>query len=530
LAGDAIKTLYIGGNDKTVSLFVTATGLKPTQEIKITCPFGFTLSHTTLPYNANNVEVIIGLESTKPVSEGEVIVKAGTMYKTYYVIGYGTPLEKKDISGNPVYTGGSDEAFEISEAGGFAPTGNGFTIEFSVKAPNVISTFTPYAITSKGTGFESLIGKETFSMKNGELTWRNYPFVNKESVENGGTGVFYPDDEYHTYRYAVTPDDRIFVYRDGALVDILRACDFGLQPHFVEGEGEMAENLLSNPGFEGEYEVLSDDASIAKSIQGWDVAVADRWNSYQSIAKQEIDKDHDHNNHVLKANTYHWADGWGAAEYGQIVNVVPGETYTFSALAKGGYYESTGEWYGSLRVQEVKSGQAINEQKVEITSDTWEEYSMDYTTSATCKQIRALLYLERTTWGSSVSMEVDDARLTGKKVTYPNKAGFTNKSADIEYFACDLTGAYAPEASMDVIVVGIEKVKKLDQITAHVNSGLVYLKNVPQFSRVSVYNVNGSLVEMVNNYNGDGIKLPQKGLYIAVIRKEAQAHSVKVLY
>ena len=83
---------------------------------------------------------------------------------------------------------------------------------------------------------------------------------------------------------------------------------------------------------------------------------------------------------------------------------------------------------------------------------------------------------------------------------------------------------------MDVIVVGIEKVKKLDQITAHVNSGLVYLKNVPQFSRVSVYNVNGSLVEMVNNYNGDGIKLPQKGLYIAVIRKEAQAHSVKVLY
>src|SRR5690606_10209967 len=113
------------------------------------------------------------------------------------------------------------------------------------------------------------------------------------------------------------------------------------------------------------------------------------------IDKQEIAGVSDFTNHTLRVQRYAWNNGWGAAEYGQIVDVVPGETYTFSALAKGGYSEGLSQYLGSLRIQEVKGTQLLNEKMVEVNSDTWQEYSMDYTTSATAKQVRVVLYLER---------------------------------------------------------------------------------------------------------------------------------------
>ncbi len=74
----------------------------------------------------------------------------------------------------------------------------------------------------------------------------------------------------------------------------------------------------------------------------------------------------------------------------------------------------------------------------EIASDNWETYSMDYTTSATCKQIRVSFTVGRGGWGNDISAVcVDNAKLTGVSRTYSPKFGFVDNTSDIEYFTID---------------------------------------------------------------------------------------------
>ena len=61
----------------------------------------------------------------------------------------------------------------------------------------------------------------------------------------GGRGKFYNNDgKAHIYRIAVMPDNRAFFYRDGIAVDTVRPHDYGLQPEFASGNGDIKENLL----------------------------------------------------------------------------------------------------------------------------------------------------------------------------------------------------------------------------------------------------------------------------------------------
>ena len=372
-------------------------------------------------------------------------------------------------------------------------------------------------------------------MKNTTLGWLDKILADKSAQAQGGSGVFYPDDEFHTYRYAVTPDNRVHIYRDGVLVDQLRTKDLGLQPTFLEGEANAEENLLVNGNFEGEYEYIAADpaSKILGSLEGWNIAANDRYNSEQFVDKQEIAGVSDFTNHTLRVQRYAWNNGWGAAEYSQIVDVVPGETYTFSALAKGGYSSRISSYLGSLRVQEVKGTQLLNEKKIDVNSDTWQEYSMNYTTSATAKQIRVVLYLERgDTWSQSAAMDLDNVKLTGKRAAYLQKVGFTSRAAEIGYFNFDNTGAYAPISTGIDLNTGIEDVRNTNpEIFAYKDANLLFFKNITDGAVISIYNASGVLVIKNNNYNGEGIHLPQKGFYMAVIKKGTEIHTtVKILY
>jgi hypothetical protein len=284
-ASTMVDTISIYGNENPLSLFLTGTGAIKEKNIQIFAPAGFKASKTMIPGNVTNEEVKISLIASVPKSSGNLVIIAGSFVRTIYLIGYATPLQEKDLSIEPVYDGGADAEFVITDADGFMPE-NGYTVEFTAKFPAVISYVYPYAITSEGSGFQAITSKEKIGISNAGQDWVSKNFSNPASLN----GVFYPDDEFHTYRYAVTPDNRLFFYYDGGLVDIVRLQDFGLQKHMIEGEGDFEENLLVNGDFEGEYSFIKSDpgSEILGSIEGWAIGANDRWNSEQYIMKQEI--------------------------------------------------------------------------------------------------------------------------------------------------------------------------------------------------------------------------------------------------
>lgn len=261
--------------------------------------------------------------------------------------------------------------------------------------------------------------------------------------KEGGQGKFYNNDgEAHTYRIAVTPDNRAFIYRDGMPIDSVRIIDYAPQPYFASGIGEAEENLLKNPDFEGEFDT-NPESKLVTAVEGWDVVIGDRWNSEQYIKPEEIDNMQDIDNHIFEIKPYKWAAGWSDGILMQVVDVAPNETYTLSALLKGGIAKKAGTLTGKMIIEEAQN----KEKRVvtEIASDNWEMYSMDYTTSADCKQLRISFTVGRGKWGNDIgAIRVDNAKLTGVSCNYTPKFGFVDNTSDIEYFTIDESGAYAP--------------------------------------------------------------------------------------
>jgi len=209
---------------------------------------------------------------------------------------------------------------------------------------------------------------------------------------------------------------------------------------------------LKNPNFEGEFDV-NPETKLVSRVEGWDVVIGDRWNSEQQILPEEIDNNQDLDNHVFEIRPYKWAAGWSDGILMQVVDVVPNESYTLSALLKGGIAKKEGKLTGKMIIEEVQDP----EKKVitEIASDNWETYSMDYTTSAECNQIRVSFTVGRGGWGNDIgAVRVDNAKLTGTSRTYSPKFGFIDNTADVEYFTIDESGAYAP--AQPEITINIE--------------------------------------------------------------------------
>ena len=385
----------------------------------------------------------------------------------------------------------------------------------------------PYAVTESGLGFKSYVRSTSMGLMNSKNV-----FVSEKGLSNPANGgTFYNTDGlFHTYRYAVTPDRRIFVYRDGLPVDTFRVADLALQPEWSENNGDIKPNIIKNGDFEGEYN-FSESQNITKFIEGWDVYPYDQYNSYQDIDREERSNEVDQNNHVLSIHRYMWNDGWADAEISQIVDVASDDIYTFSALAKGGQY--SGSALGSIRIQDLQNDN--NNVRLNVTSDSYQKYSVDFETKANTKQIRITFQLARAKWGASTSaFKIDDARLIGTSRIPTAQVGFENLGADIEYFAIDASGAYAPTLpglTVKDINDAIQTASDTDGLLrARIINGQLELFGVEDHSRVVVYSTDGKQVAAINDYIGQmGIALPRRGIYIVAVFKDGQRKVIKVM-
>ena len=99
---------------------------------------------------------------------------------------------------------------------------------------------------------------------------------------------------------------------------------------------------------------------------------------------------------------------------------------------------------------------------------------------------------------------------------------------NLKYFTYDLTGAYIPVGS----TVGVEDIRDdmaLENVAWRTGAGNLYLRNVPEGSRVEVYNYGGMQVFRTENYaDGSAIALG-KGYYIVRVVSVGKVMTLKVL-
>ncbi|MBF0648210.1 sugar-binding protein [Dysgonomonas sp. GY75] len=442
-----VPQLVINGTNNTAIFTIDTNDLPNGLPVQITAPNGFSVTPETISATTKRTSVKVTLNSTQSYTEGQLIIRSGDIRKHVTIAGYGTALPAKDLSKSPVYKG-NDDKFEKTKNDGFNPTNKGYTIEFRVKADDMEKEFNPYFVDGYGNGLKANVNSGEGQYDTGLALFYG---SGKKSISNpvtaveGGRSRFYNNDGLaHTYRLAVTPDQRLFIFRDGLPVDTVRLADYGTQPDFATGNGDPVENLLKNPGFEGEYTLYKGSTDgLLSAIEGWNIAIADRYCSEQYLVKQELDNTQDINNHILRLRPYKWNQSWGDPQIVQVVDVAPNETYTLSALARGGIRKKEGKLAGKIVISEMQD----REKKAEalISSNAFETYSIDYTTSTECKQLRIVLHTGGSGWGEDISpLEIDNIKLTGVSRKYTPKIGFENFSADLEYFTYDLSGAYAP--------------------------------------------------------------------------------------
>ena len=517
--------LTINGTGATQTFTVSAENL--TGDISVSATHGFAVSPTTIKAGTKTTTVKVTNLTTLINNTGRIILRSGDKRKEVSLTGLGTPLTVKDLSENPIYKGKEDDDSQTFDAS--ALTNKGYTVEIKAKTDNSGKSVLPYAVTKDGLGFKSYIRSTSMGLMNS----RNV-FVSEKGISNPANGgTFYNTDGlYHTYRYAVTADRRVFVYRDGLPVDTFRVADLALQPEWSNESDFISKNLLKNGDFEGEYN-FSSSQNITKFIEGWDVYPYDQYNSYQNINREERSNEVDQNNHVLSMHRYMWEGGWADGEISQIVDVAPDDIYTFSALAKGGI-RSNGDLLGSIRIQDLQNDD--NKVTLTVNSDSYQTYAVDFETKANTRQIRIWFNLGRAAWGASVSaFRIDDAKLIGTHRAPTQQIGFENIGADIEYFNFDATGAYAPALpglTVNDINDAIETASDTEGILrGHISGGMLTLTGAEDHSRVVVYETNGAQVAALNDYaNGTGIGLPRRGIYIVAVFKDGRKQVLKIAY
>ena len=319
--------IFLNGTGVSKSVTVSTEGLM--QDVKVTASPGLEVSPQVIAADAGEAVLTITNHSTLNHQSGRVILRSGDIRLRVNVEAIGTPLPVKDLSQDPVYTGGQDARMTFE---GFSPGPDGFTLELRARTDAASSRVEPFGVSGEGVGFKGYVGSSGLGLLNSRGV-----FVSEKGMSNPSNGgTFYNTDGlYHTYRYAVTGDERVFVYRDGIAIDTMRVADLGLQPEWSTGNGPVVANLIRNGDFEGESDYNS-SRGITDRIEGWDVYPYDQYNSYQSVSSEERSNEVDQNNHVLEIHRYMWEGGWAAAEISQIVDVAPNEVYSFSCLAKGG--------------------------------------------------------------------------------------------------------------------------------------------------------------------------------------------------
>ena len=85
-------------------------------------------------------------------------------------------------------------------------------------------------------------------------------------------------------------------------------------------------------------------------------------------SSEEIDNNQDLDNHVFEIRPYKWATGWSDGILMQVVDVVPNESYTLSALLKGGIAKKEGKLTGKMIIEEVQDPEKKVIQKLPVTT------------------------------------------------------------------------------------------------------------------------------------------------------------------
>ena len=514
-------SLEINGTGASQSFVVNTQNL--ISDVSLTATHGFSVTPSVIKAGAANTTVTVTNLTTLRKNAGKIILRSADLRKSVYVKSYGTELEQRDLSQNPVYTG--------NEAGktfvDFEPGDNGYTVEFKAKVDDTGKDVYPFAVTDQGVGFKGYVSSDGIGLYNSETK------KGLSNPTNGGT-FYNTDGLYHTYRYAVTSDKRVIIYRDGILIDTLRTQDLALPADFYTGNGDVKENLIKNGDFEGEYN-YSESRGIVTHIEGWDVSPWDQWNSTQDIVTEERSNLIDQSNHVLSVNRYKWEAGWAAAEISQIIGVAPNELYSLSALVKGGI-KSNGTQLGSLRIQDMQNSD--NKAVIPITSDSWQTYAQDFETKDNTKEIRVTFYLERDAWGASISaLRADDVKLTGVSRTVAPKVGFIGDAADLAYFTYDTTGAYAPliadMTAHDITDATGLTDKKSDRhpLQWRTDGDRLRLTNLPEAAVITLYDMRGRKLKEVKASGWSAIvSLPSRGVFICTVRDRNEKQVIKIRY
>ena len=471
----------IDGTGKAAIIRITGTNLNAGEDINIITPEGIEAKPAKVAYDAAGA--IVRLELTSQVKRllTNVILRSGTTKAVVKVDGRGTPLEQKDLSASPIYTG-SDASWSHTEADGFKPGADGYTVEYRAKMQLNTAEMAVTAV-------DASAAVHPFNTKVKTGIYNGTDAVNRKTLA--------PDLDYHTYRYAVTADRHIFVYRDGAPIDTLMVDDYANPTSLVGTAAGNQPNLLHNPGFEGfaKTYVMTDDSDAEvfyNYVQGWSILDGSNgWNARTYIENKTMSDFMGDDNHVMSIERYRWEDGWTDAKVSQVIDVVPGTPYKLSVMAMGGFRKSDDKSLGFIRIEEVKTPAKGKEVSLtEATRYEFGRYNLSYTPSSSCTQIRVILGLKKAGKGNECErVYFDDAILTGQGVTFAPKISMANSNATLEYLTYDVTGAYAPEMpdftisdeeltfdhtlAERVITVGSADVKDTDKIKLEARGNFV---------------------------------------------------------
>ncbi|MBO4612025.1 MAG: sugar-binding protein, partial [Bacteroidaceae bacterium] len=206
------EKIRLGGTNESAIVTVVATGL--TEDIQVSATNGFSVTPESIKAGTEKMEITVTNLSSKNYNTGKLILRSGDIRTYVNIISYGTPLPQKDLSQNPIYKGAADDDNHSFDASKLSE--NGYTVEVRAKTENPAMQILPYAVTKGGLGFMGYVKDTSMGMLNSRDV-----FVSEKGISNPANGgTFYnTDGQYHTYRYAVTADRRVFVYRDGMPVD-----------------------------------------------------------------------------------------------------------------------------------------------------------------------------------------------------------------------------------------------------------------------------------------------------------------------
>ncbi len=452
---------------------VSTSDVKDADVITLSTTGNFLVEPEELKANTADNDVTVTFTGTTD-GTGSLILKAGNFVKRISLTGYASELEKKDISADPVYT--DAKGIYLADAStGFNPGKQGYTIELAGSLERYSGGMFEFSsLNSRDFGANLTICDE-FVATSPELG--NVDFLTGQMLPNVGDFV---------YRVAVTPDNLGYVFKNGVAIDTLDLAGIPADVNFARnGESVDCDNLLRNGDFSGNYTYKQyEEAYMLSELSAWSMSGIDDWNARAYVT---ADSENPGSN-IINLQRYDWNPGWAAAVVSQVVNVVPGETYTLSTLVRGG--SESGANVAAIEISEVGSTRSYST-NVSNSSGEFSLRTIPYTASATCRQLRVSFILNSTGiegHGPKCSFYFKDVRLKGKKplfnpgIRLNSEAPFT-----LKYFTYDLSGAYLPENYSSVAEVE-DAVKGVDWSAA---DGVLTLRNLPEGAAVRVYSLTG---------------------------------------